>query len=72
MNKDNKKTLSVSIGTIIGWFISIFLDGLMLMIAWNAIGAACGLPTFSYWVYVAVFWVVRSLCNSLASWLRKK
>lgn len=56
-------TLTV-IMTIFSFFEPL-LNGLFLMIAWEAVAPHFGLPTFSFWVYFAVMWTVRAVFHAL-------
>lgn len=42
-----------------------FLNGLFLMIAWNAIAGHFNMPTFDYWVFVGVSWVVVDILETI-------
>jgi hypothetical protein len=57
-------TLGAVVGSIIASIIPSLLGGLFLMIAWNTIAWECNLPQFSYWVCVAVFYVLYTFINA--------
>ena len=58
--------LKTNLATLLGTVVGHLVNGLFLMLAWNAIAAAADLPTFSYIVYVAIAWTVRWVLKSLA------
>ena len=61
----NKQERGKALGMAIGVLSLPFMDGLFLMIAWNAIAPKFNLPTFSYWVCFAVMWTLKTLVAKL-------
>lgn len=54
-----------SIITILAAIAVLFLGGLFIFVAWNAIAHACNLPEFSYWVCVCFVGALGVICNQL-------
>ena len=57
--------ITMTLITYIFGFLEPLLNGLFLMIAWEAVAPHFGLPTFSFWVYFAAMWTVRAILHAL-------
>lgn len=57
--------ITMALITYIFCSLEPLLNGLFLMIAWEAVAPHFGLPTFSFWVYFAVMWTVRAVFHAL-------
>lgn len=54
MEKQQQESLKDKFVMLYEALTTLFLNSLMLYIAWNAIAEATGLPTFGFWVCFAV------------------
>lgn len=66
-----KNEIRENLVSILGTIIALFLGGLFVYIAYNAVAFELNLPNFNYWVCVCGVGALKLICGSIGKIFHK-